>query len=384
MRRFHLLLLCLLIANARGLHAVTAIASATFTGGDQGRIVVEAKVNGKGPYPFVFDTGSINILSLDLANQLGIPVSGKQRINAFGGSVETSSAVLDSITLGDFASSNTITMLHSEVTVIGGGPFTNGGPVGFLGWQFLSNLVIEIDYERGRLNFYDPATYAYSGPGLRLPITLSSNFIVIPARVYGHSASLEIDSGNENSALVLFRRFVTTYQLHSNTEAVTGYGFGGLTHAMVTHTPFLEIGGFKIESPLTYLSLDQSGVEAGDVYGNLGAPILREFTWIYDVPHKSVYLQPNKWFHRPELADHSGLVLDTRGRYAKVLYVYPNSPAANAGIMTGDEVAATDGQTLTGDQWHDLLDAAAGTMISLRVNHQSRSKTLSLTLKAYM
>lgn len=383
MLRFHLLL-CLLIATVRGLHAATAIASATFSGGDQGRIVVEAKVNGKGPYPFIFDTGSINIISLDLANRLGIPVSGKHRINAFGGSVETSSAVLDSITLGDFSSSNTITMPHSEVTAIGGGPFTNGGPVGFLGWQFLSNLVIEINYERGRLNIYDPATYTYRGPAPRLPITLSGNFILIPARVYGHDALLELDSGNENSALVLFRRFVTMYHLHSNTEAVTGYGFGGVTRAMVTHTPTLEIGGFKIGSPLTNLSLDESGVEAGDMDGNIGAPILREFTWIYDVPHKSVYLQPNRWFHKPELADHSGLVLDTRGRYAKVLFVYPNSPAANAGIMTGDEVAGTDGQTLTGDQWHDLLDAAAGTVISLRVNHQGTLKRLSLTLKAYI
>jgi hypothetical protein len=283
-----------------------------------------------------------------------------------------------------FTSSNTITMPHSEVTVIGGGPFTNGGPAGFLGWQFLSNLVIEIDYERGRLNFYDPATYTYSGPGLRLPITFSGNFILIPARAYGHSALLELDSGNENSALVLFRRFVTAYHLHSNVEAVTGYGFGGLTHAMVTRTPVLEIGGFKIESVLTNLSLAESGIEAGDVDGNIGAAILSEFTCIYDVPHKSVYLEPNEWFHKPELADHSGLVLDTRDRYAKVLFVYPNSPAADAGIMTGDELAGTNGHTLTGDQWHDLLDAAPGTVISLQVNHHGRGKTLALTLKAYI
>ncbi len=383
MRLLHLVI-CLLIATTTDSYAAGPIASARFSGGDQGRIVVEIKVNGKGPYPFVFDTGSINIISLDLANQLGVPASGNQRINTFGGVVETSSAVLDSITLGDFTSSKTITMPHSEVTVIGGGPFTTGGPVGFLGWQFLSNLVIEIDYEQGRLDFYDPATYTYSGPAVRLSITLRGNFILIPALAYGHSALLELDSGNENSALVLFRRFITTYQLKSNTEAVTGYGFGGLTRAMVTRTPFLEIGGFKIESPLTDLSLDESGVAAGDVDGNIGAPILREFRWIYDVPHKSVYLQPNKWFHKPELDDHSGLVLDTRGRYAKVLFVYPNSPAANAEIMTGDEVLGTDRQSLTSDQWHDLFDAAAGTVLSVRVNHQGRSKTVSLTLKAYI
>src|SRR5581483_5331407 len=121
MRRINLVA-ALFIIIVPAVPAASPVASATFTGGEQGRICVQAKVNGKGPYPFIFDTGSINILSLELANELGIPVSGKQRIEAFGGSVETASAVLDSIQLGD------LTMSRHEVVVISGGPFTNGGP----------------------------------------------------------------------------------------------------------------------------------------------------------------------------------------------------------------------------------------------------------------
>jgi hypothetical protein len=63
-------------------------------------------------------------------------------------------------------------------------------------------------------------------------------------------------------------------------------GFGGLTRAMITRAPALEIGGFQVESPLTNLSLDETGVETGEPNGNIGAPILREFKWIFDVPHK--------------------------------------------------------------------------------------------------
>jgi hypothetical protein len=114
MRR-HYLLFPLLIALPHLLRAATPVASATFTGGEQGRILIEAKINGKGPYPFVFDTGSINIRSLDLAKTLGIPVSGKQQINAFGGSLETSYAVVDSITVGDFTTSNTVTMAFGSI-----------------------------------------------------------------------------------------------------------------------------------------------------------------------------------------------------------------------------------------------------------------------------
>ena len=122
----------LLIVLAPSLHTAKPIASLSFTGGEQGRILIQAKVNGQGPFPFVFDTGSINILSLDLVNKLGIPVTGKQKLTAFGGTVETGSAVLDSIQVGDFKTSETVTMPHALVTVIGGGPFTRGGPVGSL------------------------------------------------------------------------------------------------------------------------------------------------------------------------------------------------------------------------------------------------------------
>lgn len=377
------LLPLLLFVLAPCLHAATPVASAAFTGGEQGRIIIKAKINGKGPFPFFFDTGSINILSLELANQLGITLTGKRKIDAFGGPLETASAVLDSIQVGDFAKSDTVTMPHTQIAVIGGGPFTNGGPVGFLGWEFLANLVVEIDYEHGRINFYDPATYTYTGSGARLPVTFSGNFILVPARVYGHDVSLELDSGNENSGLVLYRKFVKQNQLHAKVNVVTGYGFGGLTRAMITRAPSLEIASFQIRSPLTNLSLDDAGVEGGDVDGNIGAAILREFTWTYDVPHKYLYLEPDKWFGKAEVEDHSGLVLDTRGRTAKVLSIYPNSPAAKAGVSIGDLLSGKDGQGLTTEQWHDLLDAPPGTIVSFQVNHQGTARAVSLTLKAY-
>ena len=372
------LLAALSIVSVQATPAAAPIASVAFAGGEQGRILVQAKINGKGPYPFIFDTGSVNILSLDLAKQLGVPVSGKQRMTAFGGSVETATAVLDSTTLGE------VTMSRHEVPVIGGGPFANGGPVGVLGWQFLQKFVVEVDYQHGHLNLYDPETYSYSGRGIRVPVTILGNLILIPAQIYNRPASIEVDSGNEGSALVLFRKFVTEHKLHANLEAITGYGFGGLTRAMVARAPALTIGGLEIKSPLVHLSLDRSGVAAANFDGNLGAPILREFTWTYDLTRKAIYLEPNTWFNKPELDDHSGVVLDTRGPVAEVLYVYPGSPAAEAGITAGDHSTAENGKELTGEQWLDSLDAAPGTVVYLELNHKGERRIVSLTLRDYL
>jgi hypothetical protein len=358
--------------------AADPVASVDFTGGEQGRILVQTKINNQGPFPFIFDTGSVTLISLGLTEQLGVKMSGKRSMSAFGGSVETASAVLESIQLG------ALTMDPTQVTVIGGGPFTKGGPVGFLGWEFLSKLVVEADYQHGRLNFYDPKTYRYTGHGVRLPLTIYGlNILAVPGEIFGFKAKIQLDSGSE-APLVLYTKFVKEHHLHSELQAVTGYGFGGLTRAMVLRAPALTIGGFTIKSPLVHLSLDQGGIESSNLDGNIGGPFLREFTCIYDVPQRSFYLNPNAWFDKQELVDRSGLVLDTRGGSAKVLFVYPDSPAAHASIAAGDELTGRDGQPLTDSEWHDLLDDAAGTTMHLTANHAGRVRTVDFTLNDYI
>ncbi len=369
--------ICFLLLSGLA-QAAAPVAFLNFKGADQGRIVIDVKVNDKGPYPFLFDTGSLNIISMELANQLGAKVSGKGTMAAFGGSVETGSAILDSIKLGE------LTMGRTEVTAIGGGPFTKGEPVGMLGWEFLSKLVVEIDYEHGKLNLYDPQTYAYTGHGVRVPITVGgTNMLSIPGTVFGSTAALQLDTGSE-VPLVLFPKFVALHHLQSQLHAITGYGFGGLTRAMITRAPALTIGSYAIESPVVQLSLDASGIESGTADGNIGGPLLHQFTCVFDVPHKSFYLEPNAWFGKGELTDRSGLVLDTRGDSAKVLFVYPGSPAAKAKITGGDEVSDGNGHSLSAAGWHDLTDRAKGTIVLVTVNHRGHLRKASLTLSDYL
>jgi predicted metalloprotease with PDZ domain len=83
------------------------------------------------------------------------------------------------------------------------------------------------------------------------------------------------------------------------------------------------------------------------------------------------------------LADKSGLVLDTRGAFAKALFVYPGSPAANAGIVRGDELKDSNGRELTGDEWHDLLDGEPGSIVRATVKHQGRVANISFALRRY-
>jgi hypothetical protein len=160
--------------------AANPVTSVHFKGGEQGRIQIEVKVNNQGPFPFIFDTGSMNIISLDLANQLGVKAAGHRTMQGFGGPVENASAVPDSINLGG------LTIQRSEVAVIGGGPFSKNGLAGILGREFLAKLVAEVDYEHGTLKFFDPATFAYGGRGARLPVVVRQDrLMTIPVEIFG-------------------------------------------------------------------------------------------------------------------------------------------------------------------------------------------------------
>lgn len=55
-------------------------------------------------------------------------MGGHSTVQAFGGSVETASALVDSVNVGD------LTMGETQAVVISGGPFTPGGLVGILDW----------------------------------------------------------------------------------------------------------------------------------------------------------------------------------------------------------------------------------------------------------
>jgi hypothetical protein len=355
----------------------TPIASTHFRNGDQGRIEVDVKVNGRGPFAFFFDTGSMTIISLDLARELGVDVTGRQRIQAFGGPVETGSAIVNSLNVGD------LTMGRSQVTVIDGGPFNKHGSVGVLGRELLNRLITQVNYEQGTLEFFDPTGFVYTGKGRRLPLTAHSNELMTTRmRVFGAEASIQVDSGAENS-LGLFPKFVREHGLKPGEPAITGYGFGGLTHAGVTRALELNLGGFAIRNVVVFLSTDTDAIESGPADGNMGGQLMREFTWTFDLPHESLFVEPNSWYEKPALEDASGLVLDSRADPVKVLFVFPGSPAARAGIFKGDSVRDPNDKALTGEQWHDLLDSP-GTVIHLLVEHNGRWTPVSLMLRKYL
>ena len=161
-----------------------------------GRPMVELTVNGKGPYPFILDTGSpILILRQKLFDELGLPVLGTTQVNSpMGGTpVEAQQVRVESIALGGA----TVTDLDAIVLGFGGAELGMGvvGPA-----VFREHGPLTMDFHDNTLTLGGSAQP--SGVETWLPFGASAPLLDIPLhfgelRIDGH-----IDTGSPDTLAV--------------------------------------------------------------------------------------------------------------------------------------------------------------------------------------
>lgn len=354
-------------------------ASVPFTGAEYGVITVQATVNGQGPFPFVFDSGSANVISSALAQKLGLTVQAQGKASAFGGDIQIASAHIQSLQIGS------LKLNDQNVHIVESSPYMPSVPLGLLGYEFLRRFAIEINYGNGRLTFYDGPTYRYGGDGTRLPLLVSGGLFEIDGAIDQIPARLQLDSGSEQS-LVLFNGFVRQHKLiqyyGAKLAGVTGYGFGGLTKAWLTRIGSLRLGALEVHSPVTDLSIDNAGVAATQtVAGNIGAGILRRFTVTFDCIHQQIFLDPNGRFSEPETFDRSGMVLEEEAGGLKVLGVLDGSPAAEVGIGPGDFVTQINDRPIAPGEYRVAFKRVPGTLVSLTIQHEGQIRHTDVRLR---
>jgi hypothetical protein len=290
--------------------------------------------------------------------------------------------VLESLKLG------ALTMTKPSVQVLGGGPFTKDGPVGLLGFEFLSRLVTEIDFDKSTLRFYAPETYTYSGHGRRLALTTRATLLTVPCEIADARAEVAIDSGSDRG-LILYNGFVQQHdllrKLVPSVPGITGYGFGGPTRAALVRVPDIQFGGLHVASTIVDISMDNAGVETGPVDGNLGIPLLKRFNIAVDVPHGALYLEPNDNSREPQTFDRTGIVLDVRsGGDLRVAWVFPDSPAAHSGISVGDKLTGDRRQRLTEDKWREMSRSRTGTVLRFQIKRKGTWRKVRLVVRDYI
>ena len=174
-------------------------------GGAQPLILLPVKVNGQGPFDFIFDTGAgTSLLSSELAKQLEVKVIGSKEGQSAGGKVSVSLAKVDSLAVGE-AKLDDVDVGIVDLSHIGK---TIGAKIdGDLGYNFLKHFRVTIDYRNCEIRLDDPKRVENFGSSAKteVPIRLASPakpLILVDVHANGRGPfQFAIDTGTSTTAI---------------------------------------------------------------------------------------------------------------------------------------------------------------------------------------
>ncbi|UYZ63605.1 aspartyl protease family protein [Hymenobacter weizhouensis] len=344
-------------------------------------MVVEATINGQGPFNFMLDTGIGISLITDpaLVRQLNLQ-GGAQFLVAGAG--EEKPLVAQQITgvhvrLGKTeAPSMSFLALSDDVLNLSG---YVGMPIhGLLGSDVFRSFVVQVQPEQEYVVLHDPARYRVprGRRWTRLSLDLEGNksYLTLPVQVNdtltlplklvldtgaGHALSLETTSDPR----------LRLPDLRLRTQL--GRGLSGDINGYLGRVAALQLGRYRVALPLTSFPDAAAVAHRADVprNGNLGFELLKRFEMVIDYSRNQLLLRPNRLYKDPFEHDMCGFDVLASGphyRQYRVLRVQAGSPAEQAGLLPGDEILSINflpAESLSLTQLSRLLHSQNGRQI---------------------
>lgn len=357
------------------------------------KIYLSVHVNGQGPFPFVYDSGSgFAVLDEDLARELQIETQGSFQVGGAGAGRMTGSlaqGVRFSCDGHDFGADPTLILpldRHLRST-------TGRRLAGLIGNYLPRRFTLAIDYARSRIDLFEVIGFVHDGSGVELPAEFEGGHVLVRATVTPlDGPAIEgrfiLDTG-ARLAMSLNAPFVRQNSLLRGGElkTIVGHGIGGRVEHAVTRLDHLRLGDIVIEDPITTLSEDADGVLASSrAAGILGADILRKFTVIFDHRRARVILVPNASLPAPVEFDMSGLWFEAEGEAMdclRIVHVVPGSAGAEAGLQEDDVIVGLEEapSPLRRSDVVELLRSGDGRSLHLKVRRQDETHDVLLTLR---
>lgn len=348
-----------------------------------GHLYVQARIDGKGPFRLLLDTGGVNVMVPELAQSLGLASGGRlPGIGAGEAKGDVELAKVRTLEIGG------ITLTDQIFAVIPLRPYARrveGVELdGLVGYEFFRRFPAKIDYENGRITFYEPSGFRYAGSGTPLPFRFNGHIPQVDATLDGVPGVFDLDTGARTS-LTLAGPFWKQHKLDAKYgakhEVIAGAGLGGAARALLGRAGSLKLGNAEIKAPVTMLSTATAGMFAEEGYaGSIGYGVLRRFDLVLDYPHQQIILEPNAAAGGPDVYDRAGLWIERADKGFELVEVVPGGPGAQAGLKKGDVVVAVDGLPAADIKLPDLRDrlrAAAGTRLHLKLA-DGRERTVTL------
>jgi hypothetical protein len=353
------------------------------------RAFVDVRLNGKGPFHFILDTGADGFsVADDVARQLDLKVDDGGQGSGVGEKiVRVGRAHVASARMGDLRFENL------DVRVSPGGDSANvfGSKRldGWVGLEVFRRLVVKHDYIGKKLTLTLPDRFRYHGHGVIVPFDRPWLMPVVDATLDGVPGRFGIDTG-ARSSLLLFGPFVEDNGLQAkyvaHLEGVTGWGLGGPVRSLLARAQELRIGDVTVRDLVVRMSTQKKGgTTSSEMAGLIGPDVLSQFDLTVDYSRSRIILDKNKNYGRRDSYDRAGMWMGQDAEHFTVVDVIAGGPADEAGIKQGDTILAIDGSSTTGlilpDVRESIRHGPIGRKITLLLESQGTTRTTVVTLR---
>ncbi len=314
-------------------------------------IWVNVSVNGGPPAEFILDSGaSLSVIDRAYAASIGVATLGSAEAQGAGAVGQAAFARLDSLRIGGDGATDGVELADRPIGVLpiaaSISPALWRNVAGLLGADFMTDFVVDVDFDHQRLTLFDPATFRYQGSGSPLPFTLAHGVPVVPLTIDGrHRANVRVDLGAGGGA-VLQPSFVEREGIDvAGAIGGSGGGFGGRYSKLYLRMQSVQLGPLKWKAPIVGVVQASTGVlTAADYDGVVGNLALRRFRCTFDYERRVLHLAPGALAEVADSFTRIGLTFARNGNEVTVLSVMGESPADEAGLRSGDVVRSVDGQ----------------------------------------
>lgn len=266
---------------------------------EHNQIIVQVKIAGKGPFNMLLDTNTDpSAIDAATARELGLNV-GPKGATATGGGTETNTVYptrLPNVELGSviakevFAATIDLTKLGDRI----------GKPIhGVLGYSFLKDRIVQIDYPNLKLRFFNETPYPriQLGPNtvniISLPFRYEDGNVIIDA-IFVNNEKLKatLDTGSSGTfsltpeAVAILR---LEEQGRDNEEESIGYN--GAFKSKVGTLKSVRLGRIAIESAPATFWLPGTGHDNKKYHINIGNGFFKDFMMTFDFRSKTVVFE---------------------------------------------------------------------------------------------
>lgn len=334
----------------------------------QGLIVIEVEIKGK-TYDFILDTGGMNLISSEIAEELGLSGSSPSTIHdSQGNKTKIDYFTMDKVKIGDidFKQTGFGIVDFSQLNAVGCFELK-----GMIGANLMQHAIWELDYEKATLKISNTlSTYDIPTSSTTVPFyTDNLGSPNIDISFYDNIIKkVELDIGSTNSFIfqeAWLDKIQNPTKLKGEGWLSAGlFGYGESKTAQFATVHQVIIQDLKIHPKIaSFKPVEQS---------TIGNQVFQDYRIIFNYPAKEFILIPTQSPAQIPLENY-GFKPIFKDKKAHIGFVYEQSSAAAQGLKITDEIIEINGmptKNISKAAWCEALASfkkMSGEQLSLRV-----------------